>query len=182
MVGTLALELTIDPSSRFVAVGTTDSQIKVYDLQKGFQTHNFLGHRGVVVKMAFIPQEGSLRLVSAAEDMLVKVWDMVLNTEIATIRGVKVSSGRATCFAFSKDFKTFMIGYRDGSISFLNTQKEFKLMHSVKCDTSLGFESDEEEVNSLVYLTFGGSTSYLAVAGTSGKLVILDLATMEPCF
>ena len=55
-------------------------------------------------------------------------------------------------------------------------------MHSVKCDTSLGFESDEEEVNSLVYLTFGGSTSYLAVAGTSGKLVILDLATMEPCF
>ena len=132
--------------------------------------------------MAFMPQEGSLRLISAAEDMLVKVWDMVLNTEIATIRGATVQSGRATCFAFSKDFKTLMIGYRDGSISFLNTQKEFKLIHSVKCDASLGFESDEEEVNSLAYLTFGGTTSYLAVACTSGKLVILDLATMEPCF
>ena len=55
-------------------------------------------------------------------------------------------------------------------------------MHSVKCDSRLGFESDEEEVNSLAYLTFGGTTSYLAVAGTSGKLVVLDLSTMEPCF
>ena len=80
-----------------------------------------MGHRGVVVKMAFLPQEGSLRLISAAEDMLVKVWDMVLNTEIATIKGVHQQSGRATCFAFSKDFTTLMIGYRDGSISFLNT-------------------------------------------------------------
>ena len=32
LVGSLALELCVDPSSRFVAVGTTDSQIKVYDL------------------------------------------------------------------------------------------------------------------------------------------------------
>lgn len=52
----------------------------------------------------------------------------------------------------------------------------------VKCDTKLGFESDDDEVNALVYLTFGGVTSYLAVANTSGKLVVLDLATMEPCF
>ena len=36
--------------------------------------------------MAFLPQEGSLRLVSAADDMLVKAWDLVLNSEIATIK------------------------------------------------------------------------------------------------
>ncbi len=65
-----------------------------------------------------MPQEGSLRLVSAAEDMLVKVWDLVLNTEIATIKG---QNGRATCFAFSNDFKTLMAGYRDGTISFFNS-------------------------------------------------------------
>jgi len=55
--------------------------------------------------------------------MLVKVWDLVLNTEIATIKGVK--GGRATCFAFSNDFKTLIAGYRDGSISFFHTQKQF---------------------------------------------------------
>lgn len=32
MVGALALELSIDPSSRFVAAGTTTSEVKVYDL------------------------------------------------------------------------------------------------------------------------------------------------------
>jgi len=47
----------------------------------------------------------------------------------------------------------------------------------------LGFEqADDEEVNAMVYLNFGAETSYLAVAGTSGKIVIVDLSTMEPCF
>jgi len=32
LVGPLALELCFDPSSRFVAAGTSDSQIKVWDL------------------------------------------------------------------------------------------------------------------------------------------------------
>jgi len=36
LVGCLGLELSVDPSSRFVAVGTSDSQIKVFDLSKGF--------------------------------------------------------------------------------------------------------------------------------------------------
>lgn len=130
--------------------------------------------------MAFIPQKGSLRLVSAAEDMTVKVWDLVLGSEIATIRGG--SSGRATCFAFSSDYKTLMIGFRDGSISFFNTQKEFQMMHELKCDTSLGFVSDEEEVNALIYLNFNSQTSYLAVAVSSGRLAVIDLSTMQPCY
>ena len=46
--GQLSLELCFDPSSRFLAVGTSDSQIKVYDTAKGFQTHVFKGHRGVI--------------------------------------------------------------------------------------------------------------------------------------
>ena len=131
--------------------------------------------------MAFLPQEGSLRLVSAAEDMLVKVWDLVLSTEIATIRPTQ-AGGRATCFAFSNDFKTLMVASRDSTIAFLNTHNDFKLIHTIKCNSTLGFASDEEEVNALVYLNFGSQTSYLAIGSTSGQLVILDLATMEPCF
>ena len=37
----LCLELCFDPSSRFLAAGTSDSHIKVFDVEKGFQTHNF---------------------------------------------------------------------------------------------------------------------------------------------
>jgi len=32
LTGCLGVELTVDPTSRYVAVGTSDSQIKVYDL------------------------------------------------------------------------------------------------------------------------------------------------------
>ena len=53
--GQLSLEMCWDPSSRFLAVGTSDSQTKVYDVAKGFQTHNFRGHRGVIVRIAFYP-------------------------------------------------------------------------------------------------------------------------------
>ena len=34
----------------------------------------------------------------------------------------------------------------------------------------------------MVYLSFGADTSYLTAAGTSGRVVIIDLTTMEPCF
>ncbi len=34
--GQMCLELSFDPSSRFLAVGTADSQIKVFDVVKGF--------------------------------------------------------------------------------------------------------------------------------------------------
>lgn len=44
----LVLEMTFDPSSKFLAVGTSDSHIKVFDVARNFQTHNFTGHRGII--------------------------------------------------------------------------------------------------------------------------------------
>jgi U3 small nucleolar RNA-associated protein 13 len=65
----MVLELTFDPSSKFLAVGTADSAIKVFDVVKGFQTHNFTGgHRGVITTLKFMPELDSLLLVSSAED------------------------------------------------------------------------------------------------------------------
>ena len=115
------LELAFDPSSRFLAVGTSDSQVKVFDIQKGFQTHEFSGtHRGIIVKLAFYPQKESLRLISAAEDMQVKVWDLVLNSEIATMKAQK---GRISSFEFSHDYKVLFVGARDGTVALYNMHK-----------------------------------------------------------
>lgn len=70
------------------------------------------------MQLAFMPGLDSLRLVSAAEDFVVKVWDMVLNKEIAAM---KANKGRATCFQFTNDYKTLIVGARDGNIAFYNT-------------------------------------------------------------
>lgn len=64
----MVLEINFDPTSKFVACGTADSHIKVYDVVKGFQTHNFTGHRGIINKLVFYPEIDSLKLISSAED------------------------------------------------------------------------------------------------------------------
>lgn len=66
--GQMVLEMAFDPSSKFLAAGTADSQVKVFDIIKGFQTHNLLGHRGLINKLVFYPEEDSLKLISSAED------------------------------------------------------------------------------------------------------------------
>lgn len=83
----LGLELCFDPSSRHLAIATSDSQVKVFDALKGFQTHNFVGHQNIVLTMQFFPAADSLRLVTAGEDLCLKVWDLVINKEIVTLRG-----------------------------------------------------------------------------------------------
>lgn len=83
----MCLELCFDPQSRFVALGTSDSQVKVFDTIKGIQTHNFMGHRGIIVQLAFIPGNDTFRLLSSGEDHTVKVWDLILNKEIAALKG-----------------------------------------------------------------------------------------------
>lgn len=83
----LGLELCFDPSSRYLAIATSDSQVKVYDAVKGFQTHNFIGHHNIVLTMQFYPMKDSLRLITAGEDLCVKVWDLVINKEVVSLRG-----------------------------------------------------------------------------------------------
>jgi WD40 repeat protein len=121
--GQLCLELCFDPSSRYVAVGSTDGQVKVFDSVKGFQTHNFLGHRGVITQLAFYPKPDALKLISSSEDFTVRVWDLVLNSETACLRDV---TGRVAVFLFSPDLKTLMVGAKDARITFYNIIENFK--------------------------------------------------------
>lgn len=48
----------------------------MWDVEKGFCTHNFTGHGGVVTAVAFHPDPHRLQLFSASEDGVVRVWDL----------------------------------------------------------------------------------------------------------
>jgi len=67
-----------------------------------------------------MPGVDSLRLVSSGEDFIVKIWDMVLNKEIAALKGNK---GRVSSFQFTNDYKTLIVGARDGKIALYNTHE-----------------------------------------------------------
>jgi WD40 repeat protein len=119
----LGLECCFDPSSRYLAIATSDSQVKVFDAVKGFQTHNFVGHQNIVLVMQFFPAKDSLRLITAGEDLVVKVWDLVINKEVASIRGCM---GRITSLVITKDHKTLIVGSKDGKIAFYNVSDNYR--------------------------------------------------------
>ena len=58
----------------FLAVGSTDSSIKVWDATKHYCTHNLRGSGGVVTLVLFHPSR--LHLITTSTDNSIRVWDL----------------------------------------------------------------------------------------------------------
>ena len=152
----LAVQMVFDESSRFLACGTTDSHIKVFDIKQGFQTHNFIHPRGVITRLAFIPG-GKMRLVATAEDFIIRVWDLMLKKEIAQMKPkVGEVPHATTSFSFTKDHKIMITAGRDGYIHFWNSN--YGLINNVSAE-SLGALKDDE-ITSMMYLQSGPSLMF----------------------
>ena len=127
--------MTFDPSNKLLATGSSDSQIKIYDVQGGFQTHNFMGHRGLILKLVFHPDKGCMKLLSCAEDFIIKVWDLVLKKDVAVMKPKDKSDNQAhmtTSIVFSSDHKTLITSGRDGMLHFWDANDKFKNIVSVE--------------------------------------------------
>jgi WD40 repeat protein len=110
-----------------------------------------------------------MRLLSSGEDRSVKVWDLVLNKEVASL---KENQGRVSCFAFTNDQKTLFVGARDGKIALYNTLEQFKLI-----TTLTPLENEDDEVTALMYHKVSEARSYLLVGNSTGQLMAIDLQT-----
>lgn len=110
--------MDIDGSSNFLATGATDAAVRVWDLDKGFCTHNFRGHRGIVKTVKFHPDPHRWQLVSAAEgDSQIRVWDLISKTCTAVLDG---HYSVVTSFAFSACGWTLLSGGRDKVVNVWN--------------------------------------------------------------
>lgn len=58
---------------------------QVYDVDKGYVTHNFSGHRGIVSGLRFHPDPQRLQLVSWSDDTDLRVWDLISQKCAATL-------------------------------------------------------------------------------------------------
>ena len=68
--------MDFDPTSTLCATGSADSTIKVWDVDKGFATHNLKGHKGVIATVKFHPNKRRIRLVSGSDDGQMRLWDL----------------------------------------------------------------------------------------------------------
>lgn len=184
----LVVEMQFDPSSKFLAAGTSDSHIKVFDINNGFQTHNFLGHRGLIVKMVFYPEASSLKLLTCAEDFVIRVWDLVLKKEVAAIKPKGLHDNMAhatTSMLFTKDKRTLITSGRDGCIHFWNAADNFSHLSTLSLAT-LGCPK-EEEVLCMQYihsqedpcLVFGGSLGTVWVYSIKRQSIVSGLSEIK---
>lgn len=77
--------VAISPDSRYLASGSLDATVKIWDAASGSLIHTLTGHRGDVEVVAFAPD--SRYLVSAATDFQAILWDVQTGAELRRFIG-----------------------------------------------------------------------------------------------
>ncbi|KAG8892893.1 U3 small nucleolar RNA-associated protein 13, partial [Tulasnella sp. 408] len=129
--------LAVDPTSSYVASGSADGHVKVWDIHRGYVTHHFGGHGGVVSALAFDFQKApttsstptkkkidsadttsawkSMRLVTGSVDSRIRLFDLKLQrTDPVAILEGHISVPRS--LSVSSDGKWLITAGRDSVI------------------------------------------------------------------
>lgn len=98
----------IDPSSTLLASGSADGVVKVWDIQRGYVTHMFKGHGGVVSALAFnYPRETSsssssasdsrMQLITGSADTRIRIFNLTATSaSSANAKAVDVLEGHVS--------------------------------------------------------------------------------------
>ncbi|KAI9473051.1 WD40-repeat-containing domain protein [Coemansia mojavensis] len=90
----MVISMDIDSTSTLVATGFADGTVRVWDIDRGYCTHNFKGHGGPIAKVRFYPLSNDLKLVSASDAGDIRVWDLkqrksqVLDAHMSVVRAI----------------------------------------------------------------------------------------------
>ncbi|EFE42386.1 hypothetical protein TRV_02825 [Trichophyton verrucosum HKI 0517] len=130
----------IDPTSSLLATGSADGSIKVWDLRRGYATHTFHGHGGVISAMCFFEialerlnekqkpkfkniqsndddqadsMASGVRLASGSEDGKIRIWDLSKRKSAASLDS-HVSVVRS--LSFSRSENTLLSASRDKTV------------------------------------------------------------------
>ena len=115
--------LSVDPTSSLVALGGTDGSVKVYDLVRGFVTHVFAGHGGVISALCWDVRKAhntrNVQLLTGCVDGKVRVWDLQGGTKAAAkpIAVLSAHAGVVRAIALSPDGQTLVSGARDQTLA-----------------------------------------------------------------
>jgi U3 small nucleolar RNA-associated protein 13 len=76
--------MAYDPTGNFCATGSADKSIRVWDVSKGYCTHSFREHGGVIRSLRFHEDVQRLQLISTSEDNSCRVHDLIESRCIGT--------------------------------------------------------------------------------------------------
>lgn len=170
---TPVLAMDFDPTGTLLATGSSDRTVKVFDVDKGFCTHNFRKHTGIVTVVKFHPDPKRLQLVSCSDDATVRVWDLYAQQELACIAD---HMNPATCVAFANDGYTLLTSGRDRVVNFwdlrANKLRQTALVHE-------GIEGIQVLPDSFACVAKAKKHSSAASTGTDAKAIYFVTAGEE---
>jgi WD40 repeat protein len=77
--------VAFSPDGQWLASGSSDNTVKVWDASSGGLTRSLAGHQGSVRSVAFSP--GGRGLASGSDDRTVKLWDVSTGTLNRSLEG-----------------------------------------------------------------------------------------------
>ncbi|WP_051041501.1 WD40 repeat domain-containing protein [Oscillatoria nigro-viridis] len=107
--------VVITPDGQTVVSGSSDSTIKLWNLNTGQELHTLSGHSHGVTSIALAPDGQTL--ASCSKDKTIKLWNLSTKEEIYTIAG---HSDIITSVAIDPDGKTLASASEDTTIKLWN--------------------------------------------------------------
>lgn len=170
--GSIVLDMKLDASCTYLACGTADRKVKVFDIRKNKVTHDFPGHKLSVSLVQWLPnkehKKDKMMIFSVSEDGIIKVWDLVLNACVGTMQ---YHRSQIPTMAFTNDLRTLIVASRDQKLSFWNLKNnKFDRIGAIQLNEDVeGMQYVNLKINDTKTLPF------LITGGTDGKLKILDV-------
>lgn len=127
------------PDRRWLASGSADNTIRLWDVTSGSELRALTGHEGWIKSLA-ISGNGEI-LASGSNDRTVKLWDVASGRKLATLAG---HNGPVEAVLFSPDNYWVVSGSSDGRIKIWerSTGKEVQSLGHTSAITSLSFSAD----------------------------------------
>ena len=72
--GEFVICTAFSPDGRFLATGSPDRTVRLWDAATGKAVKTFIGHKGIIYCLAF--SHDSSRLASSSHDKTIKVWQL----------------------------------------------------------------------------------------------------------
>ena len=150
------------PNSRYLAIGSSDKKIIIWDLESGKEIKTLNGHKGCINTVAFSP-DGKY-LASGSDDITIKLWDLEMGKDVQTLFG---HNDWVNSVAFSVDGRNLVSGSTDETIKIWNskTGDEIKTLTGHK--------------NGVLSVLFSPDAKYIASGSRDNSIKLWDAETGE---